>query len=260
MISHSFAICAYKENPFLEEAIISVLNQTSKSKAFLVTSTPNEMIQQLAHKYKLPLYVNPESKGIASDWNFAYACADTEYVTLTHQDDLYAPNYVCSILNAVEKHPDTIFAFTDYYELRRGAKVDQTRNLKIKRLMNSAISVLPKSVKWREFVLAFGCSICCPSVTYHKSKIGGFTFDRNFRDCLDWEAYLRLGKMDGRVLYLPGKLICHRIYEESTTTEAINDGCRSREEQQIFNSIWPKPIASLLCKLYSSAQQSNDLK
>ena len=39
---HTFAVCAYKESPYLEECIQSVQNQTVQSKVIMTTSTPNE--------------------------------------------------------------------------------------------------------------------------------------------------------------------------------------------------------------------------
>ena len=31
--------------------------------------------------------------GIGQDWNFAYSQATADYVTITHQDDIYCPRY-----------------------------------------------------------------------------------------------------------------------------------------------------------------------
>ena len=78
---HTFAICAYKESPYLEECILSLKNQTVKSNIIMATSTPNEWIQGLAEKYEIPLYINTGEGGIAQDWNFAYRQAKTDYVT-----------------------------------------------------------------------------------------------------------------------------------------------------------------------------------
>ena len=41
---HIFAICAYKESPYLEECILSLEKQTRKSSIIMVTSTPNKYI------------------------------------------------------------------------------------------------------------------------------------------------------------------------------------------------------------------------
>ena len=46
--NHTFAICAYKESPFLEECIQSLLGQTIPSTIIIVTSTDNAYIQNMA--------------------------------------------------------------------------------------------------------------------------------------------------------------------------------------------------------------------
>ena len=54
MEKHTFAICAYKESPYLEECIKSLKSQTVKSNIIIVTSTPNQFISDLSEKYHLP--------------------------------------------------------------------------------------------------------------------------------------------------------------------------------------------------------------
>ena len=100
---HTFAICAYKESPYLEECILSLKNQTVKSNIIMATSTPNEWIQGLAEKYEIPLYINTGEGGIAQDWNFAYRQAKTDYITIAHQDDIYEPNYLKMIFGELKK-------------------------------------------------------------------------------------------------------------------------------------------------------------
>ncbi len=39
--------------------------------------------------HALPLHINPRRIDIAADWNFALAAAETQFVTLAHQDDYF---------------------------------------------------------------------------------------------------------------------------------------------------------------------------
>ena len=87
--NHTFAICAYKESPFLEECIQSLLGQTIPSTIIIVTSTDNAYIQNMAEKYHLELFINHGESGITQDWMFAYRSARTELMTIAHQDDTY---------------------------------------------------------------------------------------------------------------------------------------------------------------------------
>ena len=57
-MNHTFAICAYKESAYLEKCIKSLKNQTIKSNIILVTSTPNDFLEEISKKYNLPYYIN----------------------------------------------------------------------------------------------------------------------------------------------------------------------------------------------------------
>ena len=88
---HTFAVCAYKESPYLEDCLQSLMAQTVDSHIIMATSTPNDFISSIAEQYNLPLFVNHGEGGITQDWNFAYTHADSKYVTIAHQDDIYEP-------------------------------------------------------------------------------------------------------------------------------------------------------------------------
>ena len=99
-IALSLIHISYKESQYLEECIQSVLNQNVKSKVIISTGTPNSYIKEIAEKYKLQLFVNPNPSSLASDWNFAMSCAETELITLAHQDDVYEKGYSANIWKA----------------------------------------------------------------------------------------------------------------------------------------------------------------
>ena len=60
-------------------------------------------------------------------------------------------------------------------------------------------------------------------------------------------------------VYNKRPLICHRIHEESTTTEIIGDSKRTVEDFDIFCKFWPKCIAKIIAKAYSKSEKSNDI-
>ena len=164
---HTFVICAYKESPYLEDCIRSVLHQNVRGKICLTTSTPNQYIAALAQKYQIPVFANPVSEGIAADWNFAVASAKTRLVTQAHQDDLYEPSYTEKIIQAANICQDPIILFSDYWELRGDQKSQSSSVMKVKHLM-----LLPLRVRhfWRSRfvrrrILSMGNAICCPAVT-----------------------------------------------------------------------------------------------
>lgn len=88
-IIHTFAVCAYKDSPYLEECLRSVTSQTVKSEVICCTSTPSSYIRELTARYQVPLYVRDGASNIREDWMFAYGKAQGRFVTIAHQDDRY---------------------------------------------------------------------------------------------------------------------------------------------------------------------------
>lgn len=256
---HTFVVCAYRESPYLEECILSLKNQTVKSKILISTSTPNEHIQRIAERYEIPVFVNEGEGGITGDWNFGVSLVDTPYYTIAHQDDVYEPTYAELILNKAEKAKAPILLFTDYFEIRNGERVDKNKLLRIKKMMNRGFRPFP-SWRWMRLrILSVGNSICCPSVTYCAEACRNFSFDSNFRFACDWDAWDRLARRRGSFFYLNRPLMGHRIHEDSETTKLTADTRRSEEEFLMFRRYWPNFIARKLSKYYVKGADSNQL-
>lgn len=261
-LGHSFVVCAYKESPFLEECVQSIMTQTVKSEVLIATSTPNAYIAEIADKYQIPLYVNTGEKGITQDWNFAYGKAMTDLVTIAHQDDVYLPQYVEKILKSLEGARGPLIAFTDYGELRNNDVVKKNRILIVKRILLFPLRfrLLQKSIFVRRRSLSLGNCICCPAVTFVKKNLPEQIFRHGFRSNEDWEAWEYLSKIKGEFVYTKEIGMYHRIHSGSETSAIINDNARTTEDLAMFEKFWPKSIAKLMSKVYAVSEDSNELK
>ena len=110
---HTFAICAYKESPYLEACIRSLKGQTVPSEIICTTSTPSLYLSELMEKYHIPLYVREGESDIQADWNFAIEKAKGTFVTIAHQDDLYGRRYVEELKKSFRRWPDMTLFMTD---------------------------------------------------------------------------------------------------------------------------------------------------
>jgi len=258
-MNHSFAICAYKESPYLEACIQSVLAQRSDSEVIVCTSTPNELIRRLAGQYDLPLYVNDAPSSIHGDWNFALSKAAGEYVTLCHQDDVYESGYRKALSEAAQKGFNIFF--TDYFELRGPQKCGGGKLLLIKRLLQWPLRFkCLQGMKWsKRFALRFGNGICCPSVTYCMKGLPMPLFEAGLKSNLDWQTWEKLSHLKGRFAYTPQKLMCHRIHEGSETSRIIGENQRGNEDYQMFLKFWPPFMAKALTRFYGASEKSNAL-
>nr|WP_165054723.1 MULTISPECIES: glycosyltransferase [unclassified Adlercreutzia] len=260
---HTFVVCAYKENPFLEETVTSLLAQDRLSPVLISTSTPNSHIESVAKKCGVPMVVNPNPRGAGGDWNFGYDAAETSLVTIAHQDDFYKEGFLSTMLEAINRYnaADVEFAFADYFEIRDGVAVAKNSLLNIKRLLNAPLSssVFNRSSFVKRRVLSFGNPICCPAVMLVKQNLGPSIFDEQYKNSCDYKTWVDLAETPGRFVYVPERLMGHRIYEESSTSLNLKDGIRQAEDLEILSSLWPSQVAKLIYRVYSLSEKSNEL-
>ena len=50
-MTHSFAVCAYGDSPYLEACLRSLVRQSVPSERLLCTATPSAFLKDLAKKY-----------------------------------------------------------------------------------------------------------------------------------------------------------------------------------------------------------------
>jgi len=262
MQEHSFVIPAYKDSPYLESCILSLINQTVKSEIVLCTSTPSSFIAGLAEKYGLRYCITTTPSSIATDWNFALSQCVTPLVTIAHQDDIYHELYTENIVREFQRSEHMLLAFTNYEDLVNS----KVRKFSLNALVKSALlwpfwwSTSIRMPLLKKSILAFGDPICCPTVTLNLTAISAdFSFAEDYSCALDWLAWLQLAKQKGGFIYIAKKLVKHRIHPESETTNQISNGKRQQEELQIFQMMWGEKIAKLISKVYTVGHQDNTI-
>jgi len=260
MHTHTFTIPVYKESPYLEQCIQSLLHQTTKSCIIITTSTPTVFTQNIAQKYGIPYFVNnSEKKDITSNWNFALSKVTTAYATIAHQDDVYMSAYTETIIKAIKGRKDVLIAFTNYTELVH----DQLRRFSLNALIKNCL-LFPfhitrdvKSTFLKKLVLSFGDPICCPSVTFNMEALPGFNFSSRYSCVIDWYAWYGLANKQGSFVYVNKKLVSHRIHRDSETAQHINNGKRKREELELFEMMWGKRAAKFISRIYAIGHKDN---
>lgn len=252
--THTFAIVAYKESPYLEECVKSVVNQSVKSNVIISTSTPNNYIKNIAKKYKIKVYNTKSASDIQDDWNYAYNSSSTDLVTITHQDDVYDELYLENILHAASKCENFKMIQTDYLPLKNG-KYEKDINSSVKKLLKLPLRlpIIPNLRFFKVASLAFGNTVNCPSVVYNKNNIEGNVFTSDLKFSLDWDTFLKLCRQKGKLIYIPKNLVYYRIHEGATTKEFIVDKKRETEDIIMFSKIWPKFIVKIIMRFYTKS-------
>lgn len=259
---HTFVVCAYGKSPYLEDCVKSLVMQEEKSEVLIATSTMNESISEIAQKYGIKVHARDGKSGIAQDWNYALSVAETPYVTIAHQDDVYDADFSKRCIEKLDVAKDPLIFFSDYDELRGEVRVHKNRLLNVKRIM-----LLPLRIKWlhnsrfvRRRILSFGSPICCPSVTYVRANLPSEIFQIKYRGAVDWQAWEMLSKLKGAFVYDVKPLMCHRIHEESETSRIIADKNREHEDYEMLCKFWGNHIGSIIFYFYRKGQNSNKLE
>ena len=260
---HTFAVCAYKESPYLRECIESLVNQEKKSDVIVCTSTPCEYIYKVAKEYELPIYIRDGQSDIRDDWNFAYNMADADFVTIAHQDDIYCKDYVSQMFDTLRVYRDleqVIIYFTDYLPLKETTDTKRDLNSKIRRLLRTPLkwNIMSQNKMVRRMTLALGNSICCPTVTYNKRKLGKDIFTSVYKFNIDWDTFYKLAGQEGVFAYKDKPLVLYRVHDGATSKEFIDNHLRIEEDTQMFNQFWPVCVSKLIMLFYQKAYDTYD--
>lgn len=258
-VSHTFAVAAYKDSPYLADCVKSLVEQTVPSQIYLATSTPSPYISEIAARFGLPMHISDHKPSISGDWNFAYSLANTDFVTIAHQDDIYHKTYTETIMHHATTAHNPIIVYSNYAQLRDGQIVRNNTLLRIKRLMNAPLkpALLQRSKFIRRRIFSLGCPISMPSVCYNRVRFPNLHFYDKMGASIDWDMWQRLSEESGSFVYVPKKLVLHRIHKQSQTSLWIDRGARRVEDYEMFQRYWPDFIAKPLSVLYAHAESFN---
>lgn len=248
---HVFVVPVYGDSPFLGDCLASLTAQTLASRIVIVTSTPSEFISRVARDHGAPVVVNPRREAIAGDWNFGLRAAEARYVTLAHQDDVYAADFLEETLTAFASH-DGVLCFTGYQEIDEAGEAKSSKVSKAKHLIEWVTlgrrRVL-RQTRLRAF-LSFGNPLPCSSATFDLAKLGAFAFSADFTSNLDWDAWWRLMAAKETFLRVPARLVGRRHNPFTATARSLRDGTRRREDLVMFRRAWPWPLGDFIALAY----------
>jgi len=260
--THAFVVAAYGRSPYLEACLESLAAQDVEVPRSVSTSTPFAGLDDLCARHGATLRVHGPNRGIGHDWNAAYAAADTDWVTLAHQDDVYEPGYTAFVRDRARAHADDRMIFSTYYELVDGARRPTVAMLRIKRVLlelgfMGASRITSRRRKRR--VLRLGNPVSCPAVALNRRVLGDFRFRDDMKTNMDWVAWLDIADQPGGITLSRQPLVGHRIHPGSETSATIAGGERFREDVEVFRRLWPDPVARALASVYTRSYHSNSL-
>jgi glycosyltransferase involved in cell wall biosynthesis len=115
----SVIIPTYNRPQYLSIALASVLQQSYKNLQVIVVNDGGEDISDLINSLGDPrlVFINrKENRGKPYSLNEALNRADGKYLAYLDDDDLYYPNHIETLVNALEHQTDCQVAYSDFYK------------------------------------------------------------------------------------------------------------------------------------------------
>lgn len=207
----SIVIANYNHGQFLEEAILSVINQNCHDYELIIIdggSTDNSV--EIIKKYtdKLSWWISEKDKGQSDAFNKGFGRAKGQFYFWLNADDLLLPKSLEYAQKAILKYPNQLWfaANTIYFSV------------------NGVVQKCARGPEWRNFLLTNApIYVYGPTSIFHRNifETSG-EFDENLNYSMDSELWLRFKKMGFRFKRINKYFWGFRIHVNSKTSHTLS--------------------------------------
>ncbi len=218
----SVLVACYNRPGYAREAITSVLQQTYGKLEVIVqddstTDEVGEMVAALGDERIVYTRNRPGKQGVAKNSIAGFRKARGVYISTLNDDDRYAPEYLETMVRALEQHPQCVLGFCDHTVMDSEGTVDEaatelnTKRWGRDRLREGVIDQPLEAGLVRQ-------SVSGQFAVVRRAMIDLSDFPLDVGQYCDyWLVYLAL--RDGRpAYYSPRRLTDYRVHRESQTT------------------------------------------
>jgi glycosyltransferase involved in cell wall biosynthesis len=210
---------SFNQGEFLEETIISVLNQNyQRIELIIIDGGSTDNSKSIIEKYstRLSWWISEQDNGQADAINKGFEKAKGDYICWINSDDILYPDFISRRVIEFEQNPDVDMIYGDVDQgpneentwLRKGKQT--SFHLMLKTL---DIPIPQQSAVWRRKVL---------------EKTG--ILDPLWHVLLDRDFFIRIAK-NHRILYISGSLAYFRVHSKS---KSINEALKWTEELPLY--------------------------
>jgi GT2 family glycosyltransferase len=249
----TFAIPCYNAGPHLKPLLESLLAQTEQDFALLLVddaSTDDSVATARAIAGdRIVIHRNATRLGIAGNWN---RCADlvaTDAFCLAHMDDVYAPEYLRTLLARLEAEPEA------------GIVHCRTRVLDVDGRPIASDAERYKDGFWRTAargdrghryrLLYRGNFVVCPSKLYRTAAFRAVgPFDPHMSFAMDWKLSLAMLRAGWDVVGVDEPLVAYRRHAGSATGAQRRSLNRYAEELAVLTEARAAGIAADLLRAH----------
>lgn len=199
---------SFNQGQFIEETILSVLNQSYKNIQYILVdggSTDNTM--QVVEKYqdRIDIVISERDNGQSDAINKGFRLADGELVGWINSDDLLYPYCVEEIVKL--------------YQDNSSAAILYSANLNLIDSKSEFIQTNVVKIVDRDYLLRSSYSVIQPGSFYRADLLRNINYiDQSIHYCMDLDLWLKLLN-HGSICYVDSKpLASFRIWGESKTS------------------------------------------
>lgn len=195
---------SYNQGQFLEETILSVLNQNYPNLEYMVIdggSTDQTVDVIRRYEDRLNYWVSEKDRGQVHAINKGLARCTGEIFAFINSDDVYLPGAFAAVAEYFEAHPDAEWVCGDTRMFGEGHETKMIR------------AVIPKSAA---HCLSWAYKAPQPGHFWKRNLLGS-GFDEAWRYDFDHDFYVRLLLAGHKCEYIPKPLAGYRLHAASKT-------------------------------------------
>lgn len=175
----------YNSEKYIEETILSVLNQSYKNIQYIIIDGgSNDKTIDLIKKYKdkIDIFISEKDNGMYDAINKGLNIATGDIVAYINSDDVYYDmNTIKNVVEFFDNNKNIDWIYSDFYSINEKSQI-----LDLYRIPN---------VKYKEFISSSWSYIPQPTAFWRKKIIDdGIRFDCNYKMAADYKFFLTLIK------------------------------------------------------------------
>ena len=233
----TFAIPCFQAGAHLRPLLESLLAQTCQDFALIIVDDAStdgsiELSKQVAGD-RIEVHRNPTRLGIARNWNRCAELVQTPFFCLAHMDDWYEPEYLETMLAALDERPDAAIVHCRASAIDEHGRAFRSPSERYKERFWSRLEGADPPALFR--LLYEGNFINCPSVLYRTdafSRAGPFADELQF--AMDWRLWFEFVLAGFGVAAVGDALIRYRRHDASASASLARNLDRYREEADVL--------------------------
>jgi glycosyltransferase involved in cell wall biosynthesis len=232
-LTFSVGIPAYNQGEFLEETILSLLNQTLPPDEIVISdhySTDNtpEIIEKFSGHVRG--VKPPPGCDISGQWNFTLSSLSGDWCTLLSSDDIARPHYCEVLIRGAQKREDAVVVRAGWDTIDRGGKTLSSQYM----LSVNAVTLPPATLLEQKHgpKASFAAFAVNREVL---AKSGGYP--ANMESFGDWPMFMQLAPF-GSFIYENEIISGYRVGHDGNKFRD-RFGMWIRDEQRMFYDVMP---------------------